>query len=129
MKRTALLLAAVLTGACASDTHNDAGGSLPVAGSGSATASASGHGHGSIQVLAASCTGCHSSPITTGDSGTTSSAFPALYGRSAAVLERLMLAYRSGKREGTLMPRLMPGYSPQEIAALADYFASTRTAP
>jgi len=65
---------------------------------------------------ATSCTGCHGAP--------TPSSPPPIAGRPAADLEAAMLAFRGGTRPATLMDRLMKGFSPAEIQALATWWAA-----
>lgn len=71
-----------------------------------------------VALLAASCTGCHGA--------NKGNALPALYGRRAGRLEKYLQGYKTGKRTGTLMPRLVRGYSDEQLAALARYFSTTR---
>jgi cytochrome subunit of sulfide dehydrogenase len=65
--------------------------------------------------LAASCSGCHTRAVT-------DDAFPRIYDRPAEIREK-MLAFRSGKRQGTVMNRIARGYSDEEIELLAGYLA------
>lgn len=67
-------------------------------------------------MLAASCSGCHvQAPNKDG--------FPSIYGRPATEIRDLLLDFRSGEREGTVMNRLAKGYTDAEIELLADFFA------
>lgn len=66
--------------------------------------------------LAASCSGCHTRAVT-------DDTFPQIYGRPAAEIREKMLAFRSGKRQGTVMHRIARGYSDEEIELLAGYLA------
>jgi sulfide dehydrogenase cytochrome subunit len=67
-------------------------------------------------MLAASCSGCHvRAPAKDG--------FPSIYGRPAAEIRDLLLDFRSGEREGTVMNRLAKGYTDAEIELLSDFFA------
>ena len=72
-------------------------------------------------ILAASCTGCHAATPVRG-------AIPVLAGRRAETLKKQMRAYRDGTRKGTLMPRLLAGYSDEQIIKLANYFANQSSA-
>ena len=58
---------------------------------------------------ASSCSGCH------GGAGS----IPPIAGRPAADLATAMLGFRDGTRPATVMDRLMKGFSPTEIQALA----------
>jgi len=74
--------------------------------------------------LAASCAQCH------GTDGHTppGSAMRPLAGMAAPYLTEQLLAFRSGERPGSVMPQLAKGYSEQQIAQLAAYFAGVPTA-
>jgi cytochrome c553 len=67
----------------------------------------------------AACTGCH--PASGGDP-----ALPRLGGRSAADIVAAMDAFRSGKRPATVMDRIAKGFSGDEIAAIAAWYAAQR---
>jgi len=67
--------------------------------------------------LAAACFSCH------GPEGRGSGTIPALAGEDEGELAQALTAYAAGEREGTIMPRLAPSYSSEEIAALAAWFA------
>ena len=64
-------------------------------------------------LLAASCSGCH------GQSATGATAIPQIRGLGAEAVQATLLAFRDGKRAGTLMPRLMRGYSDAQIALIS----------
>lgn len=64
-------------------------------------------------LLVASCSGCHGPP--TADA----TAVPQIRGLDAEVVQAALLAFRDGTRAGTLMPRLMRGYSDAEIALIS----------
>ncbi len=71
-----------------------------------------------ITLIAASCANCH------GTDGRGSLDIPALRGQSADHLQRRMLDFQSGKAsDATVMTRLMKGYAPEEISALAAWFS------
>lgn len=72
-------------------------------------------------LLAATCSGCHVKAVTEGG-------FPSIYGRPAAETRDLLLSFRSGQRDGTVMNRLAKGYDDAEIALLSNYLASQGTA-
>jgi len=73
-----------------------------------------------VQLLAQSCTSCHSA-----DRG---NAIPALYGRKARRLEKYLLGYKAGTRKGTLMPRIARGYTDEQLTELAHFFADNTAA-
>ena len=62
---------------------------------------------------ASSCTGCH---VAGGGIGL-------LWGRPAEDTVAQMEAFRSGARPATLMNRIVKGFSPDEVKALAAWFA------
>ena len=53
-------------------------------------------------------------------------AMPGLYGRRASRLEKYLLGYKTGTRKGTLMPRIVRGYSNAQLTDLAGYFSTAR---
>ena len=63
---------------------------------------------------AASCTGCHVPGAGIG----------LLHGRPATDTVAQMEAFRSGARPATLMNRIVRGFSPSEVEALATWFAT-----
>lgn len=67
--------------------------------------------------LAPACFSCH------GDDGRGIGAIPALAGRTETELSDLLSGFADGSRAGTIMPRLVSGYTAEELAALAAYFA------
>ena len=71
-------------------------------------------------ILALSCAACH------GTDGVSPGAMPTLAGRSPAYINNRMQAFKSGKRASTVMGRIAKGYSDEEIAAIADHFASLK---
>ena len=52
---------------------------------------------------------------------------PAIAGRDRAELVAILLAFRADQRPGTIMGRIARGYTPDEIAAMAEQFS--RVAP
>jgi cytochrome subunit of sulfide dehydrogenase len=73
------------------------------------------------QRLAASCAGCH------GTNGVPAAGtFPALAGQPAAGLNAAMKEFRDGTRPATVMHQLAKGYSDEQIALLAAYFAAQK---
>jgi sulfide dehydrogenase cytochrome subunit len=73
---------------------------------------------------AASCLACHR---IRGDA--TNAAFPALGALSAPEIEAALIAYRSGRRDGTVMPRIAKGFSDVEARAIAESLARPEAAP
>jgi sulfide dehydrogenase cytochrome subunit len=63
---------------------------------------------------ATTCSGCHGP------------AFMPVNGRNAADLSAGMQAFRSGERPSTVMGRLMKGFSPAEIQAIAAWIAAQK---
>jgi len=69
---------------------------------------------------AASCSGCHpTSPRLT-------SPVPRLAGVDRAAIVRAMQDFRSGQRAGTVMDRIAKGFTDEEIAAIAAWFAAQK---
>ncbi len=61
---------------------------------------------------ATTCSGCHTSR------------FMPINGRDAGELNATMLAFRSAERPSTVMGRLMKGFSPDEIHAIAVWISA-----
>lgn len=70
--------------------------------------------------LASTCANCH------GTSGKAQGAVPALAGQSKADLVQKMNDFRDGKRPATIMHQLAKGYTPEQIDALATWFAQQK---
>jgi len=69
--------------------------------------------------LAHTCAGCH------GTLGVPSVPYiPPLAALTVEEFTRAMVAYRDGTRRATMMTRIAPAFSDEEIAAMAEYFAS-----
>ena len=72
-----------------------------------------------VKMLAGSCANCH------GTEGRLTGAVPALAGRPASTLETTLLSFKHDDDASvTVMNRITRGYSDEELAALADYFAN-----
>jgi cytochrome subunit of sulfide dehydrogenase len=69
--------------------------------------------------IATACTGCHRP-------GDNDPALPQLAGQSADAIVAAMAAFRAGKRPATVMDRIAGGYSDDEIAAIAAWYAAQR---
>jgi cytochrome c553 len=67
----------------------------------------------------AACSGCH--PKSGGDP-----ALPQIAGRSAAEFAAAMTAFRAGKRPATVMDRIAKGFTDDEIAAIAAWYAAQK---
>lgn len=73
------------------------------------------------EMLANTCAGCH------GTNGVSAGpAMPTIAGMPARYLKEIMADYRSGKRPSTIMGRLAKGYSEEEVALMADFFAKQK---
>ena len=69
-------------------------------------------------MLSASCAGCH------GTDGRSQGTIPPIHGRSAEFIRTSLQEFRSGKRPSTMMGRHARGYTDEEIALIAEYFAT-----
>jgi cytochrome subunit of sulfide dehydrogenase len=69
---------------------------------------------------ATSCSGCHS-PMAT-DTSTT----PRLVGRDPAKMVAALQEFRSGQRKGTIMDRIVKGFTPEEIQAIAAWYGAQK---
>lgn len=77
-----------------------------------------------IEALANTCNNCHGlKGVSVGAS------MPSIGGQSEAYLRMLMLQWKSGDRYSATMGRLLKGYSDEQIAALAKYFAAQPWVP
>lgn len=69
--------------------------------------------------LAATCVACH------GTAGAThGNTLPALAGQPRETLLAALLAFKAGTREATIMTQLAKGYTDEQLALLASYFAA-----
>ncbi len=69
---------------------------------------------------AVSCSGCHPS------SARVSSPVPRLTGMDRAAIAKAMQDFRSGQRAGTVMDRIAKGFTDDEIAAIAAWYATQK---
>jgi cytochrome c553 len=69
---------------------------------------------------AASCTGCHPA------NADVQSAVPRLAGRAAAEMVDQMQAFRSGRRDATVMDQIVKGFTDAELQAIAAWYAAQR---
>lgn len=70
--------------------------------------------------IAQACAGCH------GQAGEGMGPIAKLAGKDRGLFLRAMTEFRADGREATIMNRIARGYTEDEIAVLADYFASLR---
>ena len=82
--------------------------------------SRSAHAEPPPRSLAMSCFTCH------GPAGKSPDAIPSINGKNASFIEANMKAFRSGKRQSTVMQRIAKGYTDREIKALAGYIANLK---
>ena len=67
--------------------------------------------------IAAGCSACH------GTNGVSVSQVPSLAGMPRADIVLRMQEFKSGKRQGTVMPQLAKGYNDDQIELAAGWFA------
>lgn len=71
-------------------------------------------------ILANPCAGCH------GTDGASPGAIPPIDDMDAEDIRKGLMAYKTDQRKGTIMNRIAKGYTDEEIAHIARYFASTQ---
>jgi len=71
-----------------------------------------------LRSWAAACANCH------GTDGRAQPGMPSLVGSSREEMLRSLLEYKNGVRPATVMHQLAKGYTDEQLAALAGYFAS-----
>jgi sulfide dehydrogenase cytochrome subunit len=77
-----------------------------------------------IEALARTCNNCHGvNGVSAGPS------MPSIGGQSEAYLKQVMMQWKSGERASATMTRLIKGYSDEQIAGLAKYFAAKPWVP
>jgi cytochrome c553 len=69
-------------------------------------------------VLANTCFSCH------GPDGKSAGAMPWIAGKSADYITKVMIDFKTGKVDSTVMQRIAKGFSDEEIKALAQYFSA-----
>lgn len=69
-------------------------------------------------MLAQSCAGCH------GQAGAGAGSIVAIAGYDRDTFISVWEQFRNKERPATIMSRIAPGYTEEEVAILADYFAS-----
>jgi sulfide dehydrogenase cytochrome subunit len=79
---------------------------------------------GNIEGLARTCNNCHGvNGVSAGGS------MPSIAGLPEAYLKNIMTEWKTGKRASANMTRLISGYTDEEIAGLAQYFAKLPWVP
>jgi cytochrome c553 len=73
-----------------------------------------------IKVWAAACANCH------GTDGRAEPGMIALAGRDKNELLQQLLAFKNGQRPATIMHQLSKGYSDEQLAQIAAYFAAQK---
>jgi cytochrome subunit of sulfide dehydrogenase len=69
---------------------------------------------------ATSCSGCHSP--TAAENATP----PRLAGREPEKIVAALAEFRSGQRKGTIMDRIVKGFTPEEIQAIAAWYGAQK---
>jgi cytochrome subunit of sulfide dehydrogenase len=69
---------------------------------------------------ATSCSGCHS------PTATDASTPPRLVGRDPEKMVAALQEFRSGQRKGTIMDRIVKGFTPEEIQAIAAWYGAQK---
>jgi len=75
-----------------------------------------------LRALAATCAQCHG----TDGQAVDGEALVGLAGLPQARLLSQLMAFRSGERQATVMHQIARGYTPEQLAALATYFATRK---
>ncbi|MBL0917477.1 MAG: c-type cytochrome [Hydrogenophaga sp.] len=73
-----------------------------------------------IKVWAAACANCH------GTNGRAEPGMIGLAGRDKNELQQQLLAFKNGQRPATIMHQLAKGYSDEQLAQIAAYFAAQK---
>ncbi|MBF0168598.1 MAG: c-type cytochrome [Alphaproteobacteria bacterium] len=73
-----------------------------------------------ITVAADACAGCH------GTDGRSLGAMPAFHEKKPAELKQILREYKTGKREATIMDRIVKGYSDEQLDAMVDYYTAKK---
>jgi sulfide dehydrogenase cytochrome subunit len=72
----------------------------------------------SSAVLANTCFSCH------GPDGKSAGAMPWIAGKSTEYITKVMIDFKTGAMDSTVMQRIAKGFSDDEIKALAQYFSA-----
>jgi cytochrome c553 len=70
--------------------------------------------------LAATCANCH------GTGGHSRGTLPSLAGQPKADIVQKLNEFRDGKRQATIMHQLAKGYTPEQIDAVAGWYAAQK---
>lgn len=70
--------------------------------------------------IARNCTGCH------GVDGKSPASIPTIYGKSADWMAERLKEFRDGKRNSTIMQRIIKPFADSDIQAIAKYFATRK---
>lgn len=70
--------------------------------------------------IARNCTGCH------GIDGKSPGSIPTIYGKSADWMAERLKEFRDGKRDSTIMQRIIKPFADSDIQAIAKYFATRK---
>jgi sulfide dehydrogenase cytochrome subunit len=73
-----------------------------------------------VRSWAAACANCH------GTGGIAQPGMVSLAGMSRQEMERKMLDFKNGRQTATVMHQISKGYSDEQIAAIAGYFAAQK---
>lgn len=73
---------------------------------------------GTAPAGATACSGCHGGPA--------ASVGPTIAGRPASDIAAAMQAFRTGERNGTVMPRIAKGFTPEESHAIAAWWSEVK---
>ena len=73
-----------------------------------------------VKVWAAACANCH------GTNGRAQTGMPALAGTSKEETLKKLLEFKAGTRPATIMHQLSKGYSDEQLAAIAAWFAAQK---
>lgn len=73
-----------------------------------------------ISVAADACAGCH------GTDGKSLGTMPAFHEKKPVELKQILREYKSGKREATIMDRIVKGYSDEQLDAMVDYYTAKK---
>ena len=73
-----------------------------------------------VRVWAAACANCH------GTDGKAQPGMVTLAGQTKSDIEQKMLAFKNGQRPATIMHQIAKGYSDEQIAQIAAYFAAQK---
>ena len=72
--------------------------------------------------LAATCANCHG----THGQAVADAGIDALAGQPQAILTQKLGAFKRGERPGTIMPQIAKGYSDEQLALIAEFFATQK---